>query len=429
MTTPRPRKAAKRVAARRRGEAGDPPGEQRAVTPPAVGGARPAARRPGARAGRGAPVVEEPPTTAPGEADAPPVAGEALGAPPAAPDAAHEHLQQIQRSLGALLHDVDRGGGDAEARRRAARAMEHIAARLDPGGETGEPAVHGASLAPRQLLSADHYLRKLARRAMRHRSEEVDDFGYDPAYDQWAQPLLDTLLRSYFRVRVQGVEHIPEQGRALLVANHAGALPWDGVMLKAALRAHHPAHRPLRWLTEDFAFHAPFLGATLNRIGAVRACPENAARLLQQEALVAVFPEGIKGVSKLFRERYKLQRFGRGGYVKLALRTRSPLIPVAVIGAEEAYPMIARPRLLSKAVGVPFMPITPTFPWLGPVGLLPLPSRWQITIGPPIEGLDGYGPEAADDIALVNELNGRIRGVVQKLVDDARAERGDKVFV
>lgn len=449
MTPPRPQKPAKRVAARRRGVATEGPGdgEAGAVPPtrtrtakPSAGATRPSARRPGVRARANGPSSPAA-SAAPPQAAVPPqpatvaassVDGAGAVAGPAGvgegSDVAHEHLQQIQRSLGALLHDVDHGGGDAEARRRAARAMEHIAARLDPTSES-QPQGAAGGLAPRQLLSADHYLRKWARYAMRNRSEEVDDFGLDPAYEARAQPLLDTIFHSYFRVQVQGIEHVPDRGRALLVSNHSGALPWDGAMLKTAVRAHHPEQRPVRWLAEDFAFHAPFLGPMLNRIGAVRACPENAARLLEQEALVGVFPEGIKGISKLFRERYQLQRFGRGGYVKLALRTRSPLIPVAVVGAEEAYPMFARPRFLSKAAGVPFMPITPTFPWLGPVGLLPLPSRWQITFGPPIEGLDGYGPEEADDIALVNELNTRIRGVVQKLVDDARVERGEKVFV
>jgi len=410
-------KSSRRPSARRRPESA----AGAAPTP-----ARPSARRPSksasaARPAASAPRAARPSATAPSKAAAAPAARAA---------GAHDHLQQIHGNLDSLLDDVDDGSGDAEARRRAARAMEHIAARLESADHAADQQWDASADegGPRQLLSADYYLRRWGRMAMHNRSEDVDDYGLDPVYEAQLAPLLDRVFTDYFRVRVNGIEHVPSEGRALLISNHSGALPWDGVMLKTAVRLHHAEKRPLRWLAEDFAFHAPFLGAALNRLGAVRACPENAQRLLSQESLVAVFPEGIKGVSKLYRERYQLQRFGRGGYVKLALRTGSPLIPVAVVGAEETYPMLHRSRFLSKAMGLPFVPITPTFPLLGPLGLLPLPSRWQITFGPPVEGLDAYGPEGAEDIALVNELNGRVRAQVQTLLDRARGDRGERVF-
>jgi 1-acyl-sn-glycerol-3-phosphate acyltransferase len=257
---------------------------------------------------------------------------------------------------------------------------------------------------------------------MRNRSEEVDDFGFDPTYERRFTPLFDRLYRRWFRVTLRGVEHVPAQGRAMIVANHGGALPWDGLMVRTALRLEHPSHRPARWLAEDFTYHMPFLGAFLTRVGAVRACPENAARLLRQDELLTVFPEGIQGVGKLYRQRYRLQRFGRGGYVKLALRTGSPIVPAGVVGAEEAYPLLLKSNRVARLMGLPFLPVTPLFPWLGPLGLVPLPSRWVVVFGAPVD-LSEHGPEAAADALLVNRLNDEIRGRVEALVAEALEAR------
>ena len=216
-------------------------------------------------------------------------------------------------------------------------------------------------------------------------ADEVDEFGYDPAYERRLRPLLDMLYESYFRVEPHGIERVPDQGRCLLVANHSGTIPLDGLMLRMAVRREHPRHRGVRWLAEDGIFHFPFLGNMTNRVGAVRACQENAERLLESESLVAVFPEGQKGIGKLFRDRYRLQRFGRGGFVKLCLRTRTPIVPVAIVGGEETNPVLARVEYLTKALGIPYLPVTPTFPWLGPAGLLPAPTKWKIFFGEPID--------------------------------------------
>jgi 1-acyl-sn-glycerol-3-phosphate acyltransferase len=288
----------------------------------------------------------------------------------------------------------------------------------------GEPTVFDTA---RELLSSDFYLRKWGRLGMRNRSEEVDDFGFDPVYEKKAQPLFDFLYEKYFRVTVEGMDHVPAEGRCLLVANHSGTLPYDGVMIKVAVKREHAARRDVRWLAEDFLFHMPFLGSISNRIGAVRACQENAERLLRKEALVAVFPEGVKGIGKLFKERYRLQRFGRGGFVKLCLRTGTPIVPVAVIGAEEASPMLGRIEYLSKAIGVPYIPITPTFPWLGPLGLVPAPTKWRIVFGERID-FDGYGPEAADDEILVGRLAERVRATIQGMLDQGVTERRSIFF-
>jgi 1-acyl-sn-glycerol-3-phosphate acyltransferase len=287
----------------------------------------------------------------------------------------------------------------------------------------GEPTVFDTA---RELLSTDFYLRKWGRLGMRNRSEEVDDFGFDPVYEKKVQPVFDFLYEKYFRVDVAGLENVPSEGRCLLVANHSGTLPYDGVMIKVAVKRGHAAKRDVRWLAEDFIFHFPFLGSISNRIGAVRACQENAERLLRKDALVAVFPEGVKGIGKLFKERYQLQRFGRGGFIKLCLRTGTPIVPVAVIGAEEANPMIGKVEYLSKAIGLPYIPVTPTFPLLGPLGLLPAPTKWKIVFGERID-LD-YGAEAADDEILVGRLAERVRSTIQGMLDRGVGERRSVFF-
>jgi 1-acyl-sn-glycerol-3-phosphate acyltransferase len=293
---------------------------------------------------------------------------------------------------------------------------------------------HGVPLPPesvfdtaRELLSTDFYLRKWGKLAMRGRSEEVDDFGFDPIYDAKYKPVLDFLYSTYFRVEAGGASSIPSEGRCVLVANHSGTLPLDGLMLKAAVKREHPTPRDLRWLSEDFIYHLPYLGSAMNRLGAVRACQENAERLLANEQLVAVFPEGVKGIGKLFSERYRLQRFGRGGFIKLCLRTSTPIIPVAILGAEETNPLLFKVEHLSKALGVPYLPVTPTFPLLGPLGLLPAPTKWRIQFGEPLD-LSSHGPEAADDEILVGKLAERVRAAIQGMLDRAVGSRKSVFF-
>ena len=260
--------------------------------------------------------------------------------------------------------------------------------------------------------------------AMFGRSDVVDDFGRDPKATARWEPFFEFLYSKWFRVSTSGVENVPSTGRALLIANHSGTLPYDSAMVMHAVRRDHPARRDVRPLIEDAVFHLPFLGPMMNRVGGVRACPENAERLLAKNELVAVFPEGVKGMSKLWRDRYRLQRFGRGGFVKLALRTRAPIIPVAVVGAEEAMPMLAKITWFAGSVDIPWVPVTPTFPALGPIGLMPLPSKWMVRFGKPVDVAAEYGPEAADDRLLVNRLADQIRATIQDMVDDLRARRG-----
>lgn len=289
---------------------------------------------------------------------------------------------------------------------------------------TGDRAVFDTA---RELLSSDYYLRKWGRLAMRGRSEEVEEFGFDPIYEQKARSLLEFLYTRYFRVETTGIDQVPARGRCLLVANHSGTLPLDGLMMKTAVKLEHAAPRDLRWLTEDFIHHMPYLGSTMNRLGAVRACQENAERLLSKEALVAVFPEGVKGIGKLFAERYRLQRFGRGGFMKLALRTETPIVPVAIVGAEETNPLLFRIEYLAKAIGLPYVPVTPTFPMLGPLGLLPAPTKWQIHFGEPLD-FRSHGREAAEDEVLVGKLAERVRATIQGMLDRAIGSRKSVFF-
>ncbi|MEZ4358787.1 MAG: lysophospholipid acyltransferase family protein [Kofleriaceae bacterium] len=280
----------------------------------------------------------------------------------------------------------------------------------------------------RRHLPLEALWRRWRALAMWGRSDLVDDFGRDPKATARWEWLLEFLYSAWFRVECEGLQHVPRTGRALLVANHAGTLPYDSLMLVHAVRRDHPARRDVRPLVEDPVFHLPFLGPIMNRIGGVRADPDNAERLLQRDELVAVFPEGEKGMGKLWRDRYRLQRFGRGGFVRLALRTGAPIIPVAIVGAEEAAPMVGKITWFAKSVGIPWVPVTMTFPWLGPAGLLPLPSKWRLRFGEPLDVAKIYGRAAADDRLLVNRVADEIRSNLQASVNSLLSTRRSAVL-
>jgi len=243
---------------------------------------------------------------------------------------------------------------------------------------------------------------------------QVDDFGFDPDLtDAVLMAPFRPLYSSWFRVQTRGLEHVPDVGGALLVSNHSGTLPLDGIMTSLALHDHHPAHRHVRALGADLLFGTPFLGSLARKSGATLACVPDAERLLRDGEIVGVWPEGYKGLGKPFGERYKLQRFGRGGFVTAALRAGAPIIPTAIVGAEEIYPVIGNLSGVARALGLPYLPITPTFPWLGPLGLIPLPSKWIIEFGKPIR-TDEYPAGAADDPMLVFDLADQVREAIQQ---------------
>lgn len=293
---------------------------------------------------------------------------------------------------------------------------------IPESSESDRPSDEDVLISARELLTSDYYRKRWGRHALRTVASTVDDFGYDSSFETRLKPYLEFLLKIYFRTEVIGAENIPKTGPAIVVSNHSGALPFDGLMLRQAVRLYHSASRDLRWLSEDFTFYLPFIGVGMNRLGAVRACQENAQRLLSRDLVVAAFPEGAEGIKKLYRDRYKLQRFGRGGFVRLALTTGSPLVPCAVIGGEETNPILRRFDNLSKMIGLEYLPVTPTFPLLGPLGLLPAPTKWRILFGKPISVAE-YGPEAANDHILVGQLSELVQSAIEELIDDGLKRR------
>lgn len=271
-------------------------------------------------------------------------------------------------------------------------------------------------------LSWENLARAWSAAYFSYHSEEVDEFGFDRKFTETLRPLFEFLYTLWWRVEATGLENVPAQGRGLIVANHSGVLPYDGLMVNVAVRHEHPAHREVRMLALDMFALLPFLAPLLTRTGAVRANPENGERLLRKGELVGVFPEGLKGVGKRFKDRYKLARFGRGGFVRLAFRTGAPIIPCAVVGAEEIHPNLATANWVGRPLGLPYFPITPTFPALGPLGLVPLPSKWSLDFGDPLP-MESYGPDAADDPILVNRLSEQVRHQIQSMIDARLARR------
>ncbi|WP_234808277.1 lysophospholipid acyltransferase family protein [Mycolicibacter kumamotonensis] len=257
---------------------------------------------------------------------------------------------------------------------------------------------------------------------------QVDEFGFDPHFNEAvALPLLRLFFNEWFRVEVSGIENLPVEGPALVVANHAGVLPMDALMLSVAVHDHHPTHRDLRMLGADLVFDLPLIGPAARKAGHTMACTVDAHRLLAAGELTAVFPEGYKGLGKRFKDRYKLQRFGRGGFVAAALHTQAPIVPCSIVGSEEIYPMIADVKLLARLLGVPYFPITPLFPLAGPAGLVPLPSKWHIAFGEPIETTD-YDAGAADDPMVTFELTDQVRETIQQTLYRLLAGRRSMFF-
>jgi 1-acyl-sn-glycerol-3-phosphate acyltransferase len=205
---------------------------------------------------------------------------------------------------------------------------------------------------------------------------------------------------------------LPAGTGALVVANHSGTLPWDALMTAIAVHDNHPEGRHLRMLGADLVFQVPVLGSLARKTGTTLACGADAQRLLRAGEVVGVWPEGFKGIGKPFRERYRLQRFGRGGFVTTALRAGVPIIPCSIVGAEEIYPKIADITPLAKLLGLPYFPVTPLFPLLGPLGAVPLPTKWTIDFGEPIR-TDLAAPDTDQDHALVLELADQVRETIQ----------------
>jgi 1-acyl-sn-glycerol-3-phosphate acyltransferase len=296
--------------------------------------------------------------------------------------------------------------------------MRRLREGLDAGLELPEALSRGAAALPRDARDT---LERVLRRV--DGEQEEDEWGFDEGFTDLVEPVFGFLYDRWWRVKVEGAHRVPAHGRALLASNHAGILPWDATMVSVALMREHPLPRHPRFLVLNWAFDLPWISVFIRKVGGVVASPYNALRLLEQDHLVAVFPEGVKGTGKPFAERYRLQRFGRGGFVEIALRAGAPIVPVAVVGSEEIYPKLADVPALARVLGAPFFPVTPTFPWLGPLGVVPLPSRWRIEFCEPIDTAR-YGPDAASDRSLVLELTEQVRDTVQQALYANLVRRG-----
>jgi 1-acyl-sn-glycerol-3-phosphate acyltransferase len=239
----------------------------------------------------------------------------------------------------------------------------------------------------------------------------VDEYGFDQEItERFFMTALRPIAQKWFRIEVRGVENIPVEGGALVVSNHSGTIPVDGLMTMVSIHDH--TGRFLRPLGADLVFKMPVVSTLARKGGTTLACNEDAERMLSAGELVGVWPEGFKGIGKPYAERYKLQRFGRGGFVSAALRTQVPIVPLSVVGAEEIYPLVANLPSLARVLGLPYIPITPLFPWLGPLGLVPLPSKWLLEFGEPIR-TDEFDAGAADDPMLVFNVTDEVRETIQ----------------
>ncbi len=254
---------------------------------------------------------------------------------------------------------------------------------------------------------------------------QVDDWGRSERVEGFFdRTLVDFYYHLWFRCEVEGVEHVPADGGALLVSNHSGALPPDAAMIAKAIKEEHRRPRPLSITVEHFFKGYPGFSMLLPKIGAVPAHPANVHRLLYDEGkLVLVFPEGRKGTEKLYKDRYRLRRFGRGGFVEAAMRARAPIVPVAVVGAEEAQPIFAHLTAIKKLTGLLYVPVTPLFPHFGPLGMLGyLPAKFLIRFLEPVR-TDDMGDEPWQDRGLVQTVAQDIRSTIQGELFDMVGKR------
>ncbi|MBI9075301.1 MAG: acyltransferase family protein [Desulfatibacillum sp.] len=311
------------------------------------------------------------------------------------------------------------GSGDTELLTQILAELVQMRLR-DEQGRNKEPGIDFAALFERVTTFLEEKMAVISRRI--DGDYEVDKWGRDLELVTEMEPLFRFMYEKYWRVTTTGLENVPADGSALLVANHSGVLPWDGAMVITAVASEHPQPRLIRALHLTRATEMPIVGLGLSRLGQVQALPENAERLLNEGELVLVFPEGVKGVGKPFSERYQLARFGRGGFVRVAIRAGVPIIPVSIVGAEEIYPNLANMKMLASMFNLPYLPATPTFPWLGPLGVIPLPTKWTIRFHKPIQVTD-IKHRPAEEPLLVSKISNQVRDTIQNSIYDILKKR------
>jgi 1-acyl-sn-glycerol-3-phosphate acyltransferase len=291
--------------------------------------------------------------------------------------------------------------------------VDRIAREAGGGGRRGRPW----SPIPLAGLRAE-LEERIARVTTRLNDYGFDPFGAEPAYARHVALLSALFYRYWFRVETHGIARVPE-GRVLLIGNHAGnTFAYDGTMLAMAMLLEAEPPRLLRGMGEYYLPQIPFFGTLMHRSGSVVGTPENCVQLLESDEAVMVFPEGAEGFVKPFRKRYQLQRFGLG-FMRLAIGTDTPIVPVGIVGSEEQSPGVADVKWLGKLVGSPAFPITPTFPWLGLAGFLPFPVKFRIRFGEPLR----FEGDANEDDASIEKRVTVVKRSVRRLVAEARAER------
>lgn len=342
-------------------------------------------------------------------------AGEPAGPTPPAPvDAAGSPAPEDR--LTAVPDPADGAGTGSATGAVTGAGQAHVTERSPLGGIPASEWLAALESASREVFGEDwepqlaRFLAFLRRRVTGE--YDVDTYGFDADLtQQLLLAALRPLAQRWFRIEVLGAENIPAEGGALVVSNHSGTVPVDGLMTMVSI--HDTTGRFLRPLGADLVFRLPFVSSIARKAGATLACSEDAERMLRDGELVGVWPEGFKGIGKPYSERYKLQRFGRGGFVSAAMRTGVPIVPLSVVGAEEIYPLVGNLPSLARILGVPYLPITPFFPLLGPLGMVPLPSKWLLEFGEPIR-TDEYEAGAADDPMLVFDVTDQVRETIQQ---------------
>jgi 1-acyl-sn-glycerol-3-phosphate acyltransferase len=328
---------------------------------------------------------------------------------------AAEQLLRGRAPSGAAQESATAGG------RASVRNLPHTRPEVELG--------RGPTLSEVELPPPAGFLERMldedARRRLEALAEDLpaegsyDHFGLSMGAVRSAFPIFYALYRLYFRVRSEGHQHIPSEGGAVLVANHGGLLPFDGAMAAVDIFLHTDPPRLARAIVDLWAGTLPFVNVFFARVGQVIGTRENFTALLDGGKLVLTFPEGIDGIRKPVNQRYQLQHF-HVGFVEHALRARVPIVPFAVLGSDDQAPILYDVKPLARWLGLPVAPITPTFPWFGPLGLLPYPVGYRIVYGEPMPLHEQFGPDAAEDARLVRNLSAQVRRTVQRLVDRNR---------